>query len=286
MQKGKGMKFVGDSRIKAERQRNVPKDYSEYPGRTEPFWPNFLLKEWLVGAVFLIGFLCLVAAHPSPLELQADPNNASYIPLPDWYFLFLYELLKYEFASAEYVVIGTIGIPGLAFGALLLAPFLDNKPGRRPTQRPVAVTLMLLAVTSVIWLTYESVAAVDWEERAQYSVENMADVEINTDHAGYEVYANNCMSCHGENLEGVPGMAPELIGVPYDAEGIMDIAQNGIGEMPAGLFNGTDEELNQLAEFIVETNSEGEGSGSEEGGESEGGESDSEENGEGEEESA
>ncbi|MBU6079505.1 MULTISPECIES: menaquinol-cytochrome c reductase cytochrome b/c subunit [Allobacillus] len=260
MQKGKGMKFVGDSRIKVGPKQTIPKDYSEYPGRTEPFWPNFLLKEWLVGAVFLIGFLCLVAAHPSPLEIKADPNTSGYIPLPDWYFLFLYELLKYEYAAAEYVVIGTIGIPGLAFGALLLAPFLDTKPGRRPTQRPIAVILMLLAVTSVIWLTYESASAVNWEERAEYSVANMTEVEVDTDHAGYEVYANNCMSCHGDSLQGVPGMAPELIGLPYDAEAIKDIAQNGIGEMPADMFSGTDEELNQLAEFIVATNSDGEGS--------------------------
>ena len=54
MQRGKGMKFVGDSRIKAtNKMPNVPKDYSEYPGKTEAFWPNFLLKEWLIGAVFL-----------------------------------------------------------------------------------------------------------------------------------------------------------------------------------------------------------------------------------------
>ena len=158
------------------------------------------------------------------------------------------------------MVIGTIGIPGLAFGALLLAPFLDTKPGRRPTQRPIAVILMLLAVTSVIWLTYESASAVNWEERAEYSVANMTEVEVDTDHAGYEVYANNCMSCHGDSLQGVPGMAPELIGLPYDAEAIKDIAQNGIGEMPADIFSGTDEELNQLAEFIVATNSDGEGS--------------------------
>ena len=76
MQRGKGMKFVGDSRIKANQQMpNVPKDYSEYPGKTEAFWPNFLLKEWLVGAVFLIGYLILTVAHPSPLERQADPTD-------------------------------------------------------------------------------------------------------------------------------------------------------------------------------------------------------------------
>src|SRR5699024_4426336 len=130
---------VGDSRINAERTPNIPKDYSEYPGRTEHFWPNFLLKEWLVGSVFLVVFISLVLAHPSPLVSVADLTTTGYIPLPDWYFLFLYQLLKYEFASGSYVVMGILVIPGLAFGALLLAPFLDNGPGRRPPQRPIAV---------------------------------------------------------------------------------------------------------------------------------------------------
>lgn len=73
MHRGKGMKFVGDSRVKANnRMVNMPKDYSEYPGKTEAFWPDFLLKEWMVGAVFLIGYLLLTVAHPSPLEGPAD----------------------------------------------------------------------------------------------------------------------------------------------------------------------------------------------------------------------
>nr|WP_223155026.1 menaquinol-cytochrome c reductase cytochrome b/c subunit [Alkalibacillus aidingensis] len=250
------MKFVGDSRIQDRSERNtIPKDYSEYPGRTEAFWPNFLLKEWLVGAVFLIGFLCLVAAAPSPLETQADPNNSAYIPLPDWYFLFLYEQLKFEYAAGDYVIIGTVGIPGLAFGALLLAPFLDRGPGRRPSKRPIATGMMLIGVIATIWLTYESVAAVDWDERAEYSVENAVEHEVDESHPGYETFVNNCMSCHGGNLEGEPGLGPDLLDLPHTAEVLQEIAVEGIGDMPPGMFDGTDEELEQLADFIIENTS-------------------------------
>ena len=129
MQKGKGMKFVGDSRIPINnRKPNIPKDYSEYPGKTEAFYPDFLLKEWMVGAVFLVGFLCLTIAEPPPLERVADATDTTYIPMPDWYFLFLYQLLKYSFASGPYNVIGAFVIPGIAFTALLLALFLDRGP--------------------------------------------------------------------------------------------------------------------------------------------------------------
>lgn len=255
MKRGKGMKFVGDSRVSAERTSQIPKDYSEYPGRTEAFWPNFLLKEWLVGAVFLAGFLTVVLANPSPLESVADPTVIGYIPLPDWYFLFLYELLKYEFASGAYTLLGILVIPGLAFGGLLLAPFLDNGPGRRPPKRPIAVAMMILGLSSVMWLTYESAAAVDWEQRAEENKPVLAsDIDIDEEDPAYEVFKDNCLSCHGGSLEGGPA-GPSLLETQYDADGIMDIAVNGIdGDpgMPADIFEGSDEELEMLAEFIVE----------------------------------
>jgi menaquinol-cytochrome c reductase cytochrome b/c subunit len=252
------MRFVGDSRISADKTSTVPKDYSEYPGRTEAFWPNFLLKEWLVGSVFLVGFLCVTIAAPTPLEGVADPSNASYIPLPDWYFLFLYELLKYDFASGPYILFGIMILPGLAFGSLLLAPFLDTGSGRRPPKRPIAVALMLLGLASIMWLTYESASAVDWKEKAESNkpIPPGEEAQIDTDDPGYEIFANSCAGCHGDALEGASG--PTLIGIDDTADEIAKIAVDGTGDMPPGMFNGTDEELEQLTDFIMSVNEDNE----------------------------
>jgi menaquinol-cytochrome c reductase cytochrome b/c subunit len=249
MHRGKGMKFVGDSRIPAERKPNIPKDYSEYPGKTEAFWPNFLLKEWLVGAVFLIGFLCLTVAHPSPLERVADPTDAGYIPLPDWYFLFLYQLLKYSYASGPFTVIGAIVIPGLAFGALMLAPFLDRGPHRRPAKRPIAVGMMILGVAGTFYLTWESVVTHDWEAAAEQG-KIQVQAEIDKESEGYAIYQEQgCISCHGDNLEGgAAGKA--LVDNGLEPDKIADVAKNGQGSMPPGVFKGTDEQLKVLSEFI------------------------------------
>ncbi|MBP3950608.1 menaquinol-cytochrome c reductase cytochrome b/c subunit [Bacillus suaedae] len=255
MERGKGMQFVGDSRVKANnRKPNIPKDYSEYPGKTEAFWPNFLLKEWLVGAVFLMGFLCLTVAHPAPLERMADPNDAGYIPLPDWYFLFLYQLLKYQFASGDYNVIGVIVMPGLAFGGLLLAPWLDTGKERKPSKRPIATSIMLLSFISVAYLTWESVDQHDWEAAAQQGA-IVEEVEINTEAQGYEIYSvqSTCIGCHGDQMAGVPGVGPSLLETERSAEEIVDVITNGIEgtAMPAGAFQGTEEELQILAEYIA-----------------------------------
>lgn len=250
MQRGKGMKFVGDSRIKAEgKMPNVPKDYSEYPGKTEAFWPNFLLKEWMIGAIFLIGYLIITVAHPSPLERQADPTDTMYIPVPDWYFLFMYQLLKYEFASGPYNVIGALVIPGLAIGALMLVPFMDTSKERRPFKRPLPTAFMLLAFASIFYLTWESVANHDWAQAKEQGAIR-EEVVFDTESDEYQIYAgSSCINCHGDAFQGALG--PTLANTGLTADEIIDIAHNGVDTMPAGLWEGTDEDLEILAEFLA-----------------------------------
>lgn len=253
MHRGKGMRFVGDSRISADRKPNIPKDYSEYPGKTEAFWPNFLLKEWMVGAVFLIGFLCLTVAHPSPLERIADPTDTGYAPLPDWYFMFLYQLLKYSYASGPYNLIGALVIPGIAFTALLLAPFLDKGPERRPAKRVFAVGFMLIAFSAIFYLTWETVSTHDWAA-AKLQGQIIDDAAIDKDSDGYKLYQDQgCISCHGDSLQG--GAGPKLLGTELEVDQISEIAVNGTesGKMPP-VFDGSEEELKTLAEFIKGAN--------------------------------
>lgn len=250
MHRGKGMKFVGDSRISASnRKPNIPKDYSEYPGKTEAFWPNFLLKEWMVGAIFLVGFLTVTAAHPAPLERIADPTDTAYVPLPDWYFLFLYQLLKYTYASGPYNILGSIVIPGLAFGSLFLAPFLDRGTERRPSKRPLAVGFMLLGLSAVVFLTWQSAAHHDWAaSKKQGAIVKKA--EIDKENAGYKLLnANGCVSCHGSELTG-GAAAPTLIDTGLKPAEIAKIARNGRNKMPKGMFKGTDAELKTLSEYV------------------------------------
>lgn len=254
MKRGKGMKFVGDSRIPAEREKYIPKDYSEFPGKTEPFWPNFLLREWMVGAVFLVGFLCLTVAHPAPLERIADPTDSSYTPLPDWYFLFLYQLLKYEYASGDFTVIGAVVIPGIAFGALMLVPWLDNGPERRPFKRPVGSGIMLLAIVSIFYLTWQAVNDQEEASAEDGDMSDLVEVEIDESAEAFEIYQNqqSCITCHGGDMQGKPGLGPNMFTSNYTKEEIIDIIQNGVADkMPGGMFVGTEEELEILADFIA-----------------------------------
>lgn len=248
--------YVGDSRVKANnRIPNIPRDYSAYPGKSEAFIPNFLLKEWMVAVVCLVGILVLVMSEPAPLGYPADPTNTQFIPMPDWYFLFLYQLLKYPYTSGDYLLVGVLGVPGIAFGALLLAPFLDTGKERRFYRRPIASGLMMLSLAAVTYLTVFS-----WhhytkeleekniipehikreEERhagkaggdgGNAAAPAKAATVVAKDDPGYQVYQKaTCVACHGKELQ---GPAKKLVGVgaTYDQAAILDIIKKGKGGM-------------------------------------------------------
>lgn len=62
--------YVGDSRVRRGNGFITPPDYTAYPGKSEAFIPNFLLKEWMVGVVVLVGILVLTISEPAPLGFQ------------------------------------------------------------------------------------------------------------------------------------------------------------------------------------------------------------------------
>ncbi|CAM5791704.1 MULTISPECIES: menaquinol-cytochrome c reductase cytochrome b/c subunit [Brevibacillus] len=253
--------FVGDSRISAKRIPNIAPSYSDFPGKSEPFWPNFLLKEWMVAAVCLVGFLVLTVSHPSPLTDLANPNDTSFIPLPDWYFLFLYQLLKYPWAAGDWVVLGTVVIPGIAFGALMLAPWLDTGKDRRPSRRPVATGLMLTALVGIFYLT--------WAADHEHSLNHASSKGGSGGHGGGSGAAapaapadpsfkpdplwtaqTGCMGCHGKNMEGALGPNLQKIGSQLDAAQIAEVIKNGKGQMPGGLIQ-DEAEIQKLAEYLA-----------------------------------
>lgn len=251
----KDIEYVGDSQVPAQRHSIDAPSYDEYPGKTELFWPNFLLKEWMVAAVVLFAFLMLTISHPAPLEAKADPTNSAYIPLPDWYFLFLYQLLKYPWASGNWVIFGVIVIPAISFGALFLAPWLDRGPERRPSKRPVAVGLMLLSLVSIIYLSWAAEDAHKKQLAASGSASKPAANKPPADFKPAAIWTDktktSCQACHGANMEGAVGPALWDEGTRMNKQAVLDMINNGGPTMPkGGMFQGTDAEKQQLAEYL------------------------------------
>jgi len=118
----------------------------------ETFYPSFVFKEIVVMMLLFI-FVAIILAVVFPVGLgdPADPTDNLFIPKPEWYFMALYQLLKYFPGKLE--VIATAIIPAGGIIALILLPFIDKKAEIKPGKRPIAMTIMVLAVLAIVILT-------------------------------------------------------------------------------------------------------------------------------------
>jgi quinol-cytochrome oxidoreductase complex cytochrome b subunit len=131
-----------------EEQANV----NEIEHSEEIFYPSFLFKEIVVMMlIFILVAIILALVFPVGLGDPADPTDNLFVPKPEWYFMSLYELLKFFPGKLE--VIATAIIPSGGILILFLIPFLDKNPEKRPRKRPISMILMLLAVAAIIALT-------------------------------------------------------------------------------------------------------------------------------------
>jgi ubiquinol-cytochrome c reductase cytochrome b subunit len=105
------------------------------PGDPRPFYPYHALKDTIAGALVFALLLTFAVSFPTPLDQIADPSDASYVPRPEWYFLSLFQLLKYFPGPLE--PLATMVIPGLVVAVLVLLPFIDRRPDRHFLKRPL-----------------------------------------------------------------------------------------------------------------------------------------------------
>jgi quinol-cytochrome oxidoreductase complex cytochrome b subunit len=118
----------------------------------EIFYPSFLFKEiFVMMLIFILVAIILSLVFPVGLGDPADPTDNLFVPKPEWYFMSLYELLK--FFPGKFEVIATAVIPAGGIVVLFLVPFLDKNPEKRPRKRPIAMVLMFLSLAAIIGLT-------------------------------------------------------------------------------------------------------------------------------------
>jgi ubiquinol-cytochrome c reductase cytochrome b subunit len=108
-----------------------------------------------VAIAFIILFIMAVVAKV-PLERLADPTDTAYIPRPEWYFLFLFQMLKFFNGPLE--VVGSVVLPGVAVLTLFLIPFIDRGPMVRLGKRTFAITFVVLAALAWTGLTTAAIA--------------------------------------------------------------------------------------------------------------------------------
>ena len=191
-----------------------------------PFFPNALFKDAIVSLLVFLALVALAALLGAPLEAHADPSDTSYTPRPEWYFMFLFQLLKYFPGQLE--VVGVFVLPTLAILLLLALPFLDRGNRRHFSRRPYVVGATAFLAVGVVLLT------------AQAMLEAPPPAELAAGDPTAALYTENCSSCHGPRIS-----------VPEGVNLHQVIAQGRHEGMPAWSADLTSDEIDALAGFIL-----------------------------------
>lgn len=275
----------------AERQR-VFKQYKEdVKQRGKPFYPYAMLHDTIMSLVVvavIIGLAVVwkwtipgnhtgvVPGQPTEvasgwlgplLDKPADPGTFSFVPRPDWYFYFLFYLLRI-FKWPDSVILGTVGIPTILLLLLMSMPFIDTRAERHPLRRPVALVASILVVISMGVLTYEGATAKEalpaeilqsvpkWAKDEGFAGNKQAE-------AGARIFASSgCANCHTYDGSGQTNVgAPDLtsigssnLGPSFFAQYVADPAKSGNNVMPhfGKQYGGqlTASQLQQLGVFL------------------------------------
>jgi len=182
--------------VNEEQKQQYKEKYSQEKQQGVKFWPDIIYKDLVITLALFIILVILATWIGVTQEPKADPSDSTYVPRPEWYFLFLFQLLKYFPGSLEWL--GTTIIPLIAVLALFLLPFFDRNPRRYWKSRPWAIAIMSVMVVGIVALTVLAVVSTPPQEVTGTIAGSVSEQII----AGQDLYSVNCTECHGADGEG------------------------------------------------------------------------------------
>jgi len=214
--------------------------------KTVLFYPDQAFKD-AVFALVLLGLVMLVAVRVgAPVEPVANPADTAYVPRPEWYFLWLFQLLKY-FPGSVGEFTGAILLPTVAVVLLVVFPYLDRNPERRPLRRPFATALAIGTFLGVSALGTMAVLTAPREERLSALQER-----------GQKIFMDlRCNGCHGINGGG-GNAGPDLAqGGPYNPSRVERVIREPTAFNPRSIMPHTTltrSEMTALVAYVAALN--------------------------------
>jgi hypothetical protein len=234
------------------------REYSIMKGQGKPFFPYAIAKDGAMACITLFVIILMAVLFGAELGPKADPTTTTYAPRPEWYFFFLFELLRVVKPN-ELTLLATIGIPTVALVLLLLLPFIDRNPERNPLRRPIATTAGIATIFAMAYLTTLGALA---GAPSEIDLEVASDEPQQREHLerGKNVTAAaGCLGCHkiGENGN---TLGPNLteIGDRLGRDAIARSLVNPPGFMPpyTDLRDENPEQFEQLVDYVASLRSE------------------------------
>jgi menaquinol-cytochrome c reductase cytochrome b/c subunit len=178
------------------------REYSLLKARGKPFFPYAVAKDSIMACVVLATIIGMAIIFGAELGPKADPTTTTYVPRPEWYFFFLFELLR-VIKPSVLVPLATIGVPTILMVLMIMVPFIDRGPERRPERRPVATVTGIFVICAMAYLTYLGASAgspneIDMVVPKQYEAGKLVAAQ------------SGCLACHKIGENGNDGPGPEL----------------------------------------------------------------------------
>ncbi len=211
---------------------------------SETFYPRQVYMDAVVMLALFCALAALAAMVPFPLADKANPADHNFVPVPEWYFLFYYELLKY--VRGPLAPLATWILPTVVFLVVFFWPFIDRNPHRRPSGRPFAMLaggIFLAIVFTLLGISLKNLYAVPRVDPAVAQGKRL-------------VVKYKCLACHRIHGEG-GAVGPDLSYVGDrrpDREWHIRHFRNPQSVTPGSImpkFPFTDEEVNTLASYMV-----------------------------------
>src|SRR6201990_589368 len=182
----------------AEKEQYL-REYSLLKSQGKPFFPYAVAKDSLMAVIVMAVIITMSIVLGAELGPKADPTTTTYVPRPEWYFFFLFELLR-VIKPPTLVPLATIGVPTILMILMILVPFIARAPERRPERRPIATVTAIFVISAMAYLTYLGAAA---------GSPNEIDLQVPKQYEAGKLVAaqSGCLACHkiGENGNSGPG---------------------------------------------------------------------------------
>jgi menaquinol-cytochrome c reductase cytochrome b/c subunit len=214
------------------------REYSVLKNEGKPFFPYAVAKDSLMGCVVIGVIIFLSIYFGAILGPKANSATTTYDPRPEWYFFFLFQLLRIVKPS-NFTGLATIGIPTLAMILLFLLPFYDRGPERRPERRPLATAagiFVICAMAYLTWLGAHAGAPNTLTITPSAAVRAQGGTALAEYYAGRAAVAQSgCEACHtiGGNGNSGPGPALTHIAARLPPNGIARTLVNPTAPMPS-----------------------------------------------------
>jgi menaquinol-cytochrome c reductase cytochrome b/c subunit len=214
------------------------RDYAILKAKGKPFFPYAVAKDAAMACVVMAIIITMSLVLGAELGSKANPTTTTYVPRPEWYFFFLFEVLR-VIKPPSLVPLATIGVPTIGMILLFLLPFYDRGPERRPERRPIATITAIAVIGAMAFLTYSGANAgspTAIEMTTPASVQKQGGKLLAEYEAGKEVVAQSgCLACHkiGENGNDGPGPQLTHIGARLPRQAIARTLVNPTAPMPS-----------------------------------------------------